>query len=146
MLYIYAHSGIGIPEASNISFWNPQIFRVIDMYEQHSKNLAPYLYSNYKSTVAHEFGHTLGLGDAYKTNDDGKVLSTNSEVSNAQGASNIMYYNDKVYTNDIEMVLEAYVTGEHQYYLDRHNVNFWFYKNFTGENKSTVIRERQVFV
>ena len=77
----------------------------------------------YQQTVAHEFGHTLGLGDAYLTNDSGESLDANEEFYRRS----IMSSNRQVTTNDIEMVLEAYATNMEQYYLDRSSNQFLFW-------------------
>ena len=108
-----------------------------------SRNDHLYNYIEYQGTVAHEFGHTLLLGDAYFSSPiTGNQLTSNDEI--AQGNfgcdGSIMYSNGKVYANDIEMVLEAFIKNSSQdYYTMLANSEH-------GElTKSNVIRHSQVF-
>lgn len=87
--------------------------------------------SSFEGLVAHEFGHALGLGDAYNAGYrggkfpwtlDGFYAPGNYEVSNESGKTfsvsvpedDIMIHNGKVSDNDMRMVLEAYATGVQQ--------------------------------
>lgn len=87
--------------------------------------------SNFEGLVAHEFGHALGLGDAYNAGYrggrfpwtlDGFYAPENYEVKDKSGKTysvhvskdNMMISNKKVSDNDIRMVLEAYETGIQQ--------------------------------
>lgn len=115
----------------------------INMYTGDSRNDHLYNYIEYQGTVAHEFGHTLLLGDAYFSSPiTGNQLTSNDEI--AQGNfgcdGSIMYSNGKVYANDIEMVLEAFIKNSSQdYYTMLANSEH-------GElTKSNVIRHSQVF-
>jgi len=67
--------------------------------------------------IAHEFGHALGLHEAYWLNYMGAYVP-NEEI----GHSDIMWFgtNQKqiVTGNDIEMMLKAYETNQMQYFVD----------------------------
>lgn len=143
--------GLGI---SNTTYDNSWWFGVrhnlaypgnINMYNGDSRGENPteFTYNEYKKTAAHEFGHTLCLGDAYLKNSKGEQLSSNEEVSNGEFcvSGSIMYSDGEVYANDIEMVLEAFVTNIQQdyYTLTRNDEH--------GDlGKSGVIRLQQNFV
>lgn len=140
----------GIPNTSlpfYQPYWSTSNVGKITMYKKDERKMAEYNYLTYQSTVAHEFGHTIGLADAYFENDYGKKLLCNAEVD--PGVfwgfdGNIMYHNGIVYANDIEMVLEAYVNNCYQYYLDR-NTNKYFPIFSQKQSKSNVIRLPQKF-
>lgn len=87
--------------------------------------------SEFGQTFAHEFGHCLGLGDAYNAGNrggtsvfhqDGFYAPSTYEVIDPYGNpifvrvpnGDIMLDNQFVTDNDIRMVLEAYRTGEIQ--------------------------------
>lgn len=87
--------------------------------------------SSFEGLVAHEFGHALGLGDAYNAGYrggrfpwtyDGCYAPANYEVSDESGKTftvtvpndDIMIYNGRVSDNDMRMVLKAYETGVQQ--------------------------------
>ena len=87
--------------------------------------------SSFEGLVAHEFGHALGLGDAYNAGYrggkfpwslDGLYAPGNYEVRDKTGKAfsvsvpndDMMIYNGKVSDNDMRMVLEAYATGVQQ--------------------------------
>ena len=89
--------------------------------------------SRFEGLAAHEFGHALGLGDAYNAGYrggkfpwilDGYYAPKNYEVKDKSGNifpvnvpnNDIMIFNDKVSDNDIRMVLEAYETGIQQFF------------------------------
>ena len=143
------NSSDGIPNTQFYPKWSTYNVGKISMYKKDERNQDEYNYQNYQSTIAHEFGHTLGIGDAYLKNDYGKKLDTNGEISPGKFwgiDGNIMYHNGIVYANDIEMVLEAYTNNCYQYYLDR--TEEYSFLNFAithKENKSNVIRLPQYF-
>lgn len=63
--------------------------------------------------AAHEFGHSLGLWDAYpEANKFSLELNPNKEIP----ISTIMWENGKATSNDIEMVLQAFVENKQQHY------------------------------
>lgn len=73
----------------------------------------------FSQIAAHEIGHCLGLWDAYPdanffANNEisPKKLDPNVEV----GDNSIMWYGTMATSNDIEMVLQAFVKNEQQYY------------------------------
>lgn len=143
------NSSDGIPNTQFYPEWSTYNVGKISMYKKDERNQDEYNYQKYQSTIAHEFGHTLGIGDAYLENDYGKKLDTNGEISPGKFwgiDGNIMYHNGIVYANDIEMVLEAYTNNCYQYYLDR--TGEYSFLNFAithKENKSNVIRLPQYF-
>lgn len=85
----------------------------------------------YEGVAAHEFGHTLLLGDAYPgalDNSGYAPVSSESEYkeiyynnrgfnSGLLGSGEIMYVNGDVLVNDIEMMLVGYTTGEWQRFV-----------------------------
>lgn len=87
--------------------------------------------SSFEGLAAHEFGHALGLGDAYNAGYrggrfpwtlDGFYAPESYEVQDASGKvfpvsvpdDDMMIFNGKVSDNDMRMVLEAYETGVQQ--------------------------------
>jgi len=74
-----------------------------------------YTAGQYIKVAAHEFGHVLGLGDLYK-----KGVAPTPEcpqgVKYAEG--DIMGSHGAVTPNNIEMMLEAYTTGNYQAYVN----------------------------
>ena len=74
----------------------------------------------FKNIVAHEFGHMLGLGDIYS--DTYWEEKVSSEVPANDLMRIIDYYEERpddsarVTSNDIEMIIEAWRTGNWQYY------------------------------
>lgn len=87
--------------------------------------------SDFEGMAAHEFGHALGLGDAYNAGYrggkfpwtlDGFFAPKTYEVRDKSGKAftvsvpnnDMMVYNGKVSDNDMRMVLEAYSTGIQQ--------------------------------
>lgn len=109
----------------------------ITMYKAAGNNES-YGKEAYVHTVAHEFGHVLGLNDAYLKNDTGQNLLSNIEVVTNRNEfykdSTIMDTNGKVYVNDIEMLLEAFATKQWQSYINR-----------TNNSVSQVIRLKQYY-
>ena len=128
---IYDQAGISRSGSHN-PFWSWSLADpgIIEMYSDDSRNNnPPYTEAEYRFVAAHEFGHTLGLSDAYPAANDGNKIINNAEI----GRDGIMYSNIAavIYSNDIEMILESFSVNQKQYYF--------------GENKSRVIRLPQVF-
>lgn len=89
--------------------------------------------SIYEGICAHEFGHTLLIGDAYPTAyDNHNFTSVFNETSDHElycvvdnskygrkdvGGGEIMLYNSDVLPNDIEMFLFGYTYNEKQYFV-----------------------------
>ena len=111
--------------------WSVSNDKKITMYRSHSGDPNEYSQYGYASTIAHEFGHVLGLGDAYGDKDKGRVAATNTpEVPVTQWLQDdIMVHNGYVTPNDVEMVWQAWSTNEWQYFTD-----------YKGHKKSEVIK------
>lgn len=101
---------------------------------------------DFKDTVAHEFGHVLGLNDAYNLDNNGKIIKRivkNSETgyyTNGQ-FNNVMYSSDNVHAvaNDIEMILQGQGMA-----INEKKYSFQSYASYTddcGYKKSPVIRK-----
>ena len=88
-----------------------------------------YKESEFKAVSEHGFGHIGGLGDAYNTKN---FRGGHDEVPNiaevphgnyfCDPASSIMYWNGTANANDVEMVLEAFITNKWQEYVSYGNV------------------------
>jgi len=81
----------------------------------HSGINSKYSANQYTKVSAHEFGHVLGLGDAY-----GKGLASTPECPEGKKHvdGDMMFTSGQVTPNNIEMFLEAYTTGRYQAYVD----------------------------
>lgn len=89
------------PESAMLN-WSP--------YEPGTINMQKYKYlANFKKTVAHEFGHVLGIGDAYDAHYRFFYEAPNT-------ASYMMNNNVSVHPNELMMVLRAHETGRMQYF------------------------------
>ena len=73
-----------------------------------------YTVTRYKDTAAHEFGHVLGLGDAYDVSWHSAANATTGEVPQ----NDMMRSNGTVTPNDIEMLLYAWQLNTWQEYVD----------------------------
>ena len=93
----------------------------ITMYKRDQRSQNDYPEYKHKATVAHEFRHIWGLGDAYPEANGGKILVDNAEISYGVFAidGSIMFRNGLVYSNDVEMLLEAFSTNKWQYPIDK---------------------------
>jgi len=74
-----------------------------------------YTANQYVKVAAHEFGHVLGLGDLY-----GKGIASTPECPQGKkyAEGDIMGSHGYVTPNNIEMMLEAYTTGNYQAYAN----------------------------
>ncbi len=87
-------------------------------------------------TITHEFGHIFGLDDAYEDDEYtvGSDLRPSAYDAKIVGIDDVMF--DNHHTNaiisriDIQMIIEAFRTGESQFYLD-----------YDGNKKSTGTKE-----
>ena len=97
---MYSYNG-----TSNVKWpqngWKRNDFGTISMYEGDSRNPVPrYRYSQFTWVSAHEFGHILGVADAYTENAD--VVSIFNE------------FGTNVQNIDIEKVLRAFILNQLQ--------------------------------
>ena len=92
--------------------------------------------------AAHEFGHAMGIGDAYgdddKNRESAKITSEVPSDDIMRGSAN----GRVISSNDIEMILEAWSTGERQDFDDSEYggipyIDDWFDNEY---DKSKVIR------
>ena len=119
--HILPFSSHGVPHTNNTKiFWSITNGQTITMYPNYIGYNDYDLYG-YQETVSHEFGHCLGLADGYPSANGGLKLKNNEEfiVESETRESCIMFYNQKVYSNDIEMVLYAFSENKWQYYFDK---------------------------
>lgn len=135
---ISTSSGTPHTKTSLFTSWSTDNVGNIWLYHQDNreeKNYQVYDYDNFKRIAAHEFGHTLGIGDAYFKNEDegGRKLTSNNEIQ----TGNIMFESGKnhVSCNEVELMLEAFVTNEWQAYS----------KKKSSDIISSVIRCRQKY-
>lgn len=115
-------------EISNTSkggVWSINNTSTVTMYDHYTKfktdangNKQPYreeyTVTRYKDTAAHEFGHVLGLGDAYDVSWHSAANATTGEVPQ----NDMMRSNGTVTPNDIEMLLYAWQLNTWQEYVD----------------------------
>ena len=102
-LSIVINNGNGV---SNNSDWcSKSIPGIITMYQGDNRNNYTYTQDDFSRTVAHEFGHALGIGDLY--NDTGiavkfpSIMNSQWEVNGAQSV-------------DYAMMLKAQTSGRWQ--------------------------------
>lgn len=88
---------------------------------------------NYKKTAAHEFGHILGLGDAYAEAERFREF-VNVEQDEITGKRAIMCSNGNVVANDIEMAFYSAINDKMQRFDPNAYVDI-----------SEAIRERQLY-
>lgn len=127
--------------------WEASENRHVDLYIG-DEGIKSYTLEQFKGAAAHEFGHVLGLGDAYEDDTDlvgqGKVGILPSSV-NVGGQYNkkekreiwcditkpwhtydcgeIMIYSGQALPNDIEMVLLAFSTNKKQWFSWEDNIS-----------------------
>ena len=89
-------------------------------------------------TIAHEFGHVLGLSEAYPCTISGNLavvpidlINTNSDMNEVKlnlesdifsdelGKGEIMFVNGSANSNDVEMMLEAHCTNKYQLFAPK---------------------------
>ena len=119
-----------IPHTSFKNPWSISEPGEIYMYRNYDGNGADYSRYGYAQTAAHEFGHVLGLDDAYAGGSRPEAKDT-VEVPDNPGFYNgdIMRDNGNVTANDIEMVWEAW------------SINKWqYFQSYNGNTKSKAIR------
>ena len=115
----------------NWSMKNQSLVTMYRMYQNRDGSTDLYSEDTYRLVVAHEFGHMLGLADAYFRDSDGEYYcKETSEVP----IDDIMRQGKWPYSvkmNDLEMVLKAFEENKFQYFYDMGN----------GREKSSVIRQ-----
>ena len=82
--------------------------------------------TEFSNTVAHEFGHMLGLYDAY-----GEGSRQEADINSEIPKNDIMrshWGSPTITGNDIEMVILAQSTNKYQYYKS-YSTGFWIFKN-----------------
>lgn len=100
--------------------WNMRKNGNPELYIQDPRNSTKYSDEAFKTVVAHEIGHSLGLWDAYAEANLYQQLKENTEILN----ESIMFqkdtrFEDVVVTgNDIEMILQAFRKNKQQHYFD----------------------------
>lgn len=94
-------------ENENIREWKVNYIGKMTEYNHHE--FEPIDDETYKKEAKHEFGHFMGLGDAY----NGALA--NKEVS----VDDIMWKGEKISSNDIEMILMAALKNKKQYFYSK---------------------------
>ena len=93
--------------------WKINNIGKMTMYNFHTHSNNPYDSEDYKRAAGHEFGHFLGLKDAYKENEvGGKPTKETFEATK----DDIMWEGDIVSFNDMEMFFLAALYNEKQYF------------------------------
>jgi hypothetical protein len=113
-------------ERTNWSIKNPGTVHLYNRYKEETYSL-----DEYRQMAAHEFGHVLGIGDAYNAwyrggtfpNQDGyyaskySVVYYNGKPYHVETPDeDMMITNQKVSANDIRMVWDAWRTGKPQFF------------------------------
>jgi uncharacterized protein YjdB len=106
----------------------------------HSQQTVPE--SAYAATAAHEFGHTLGLRDAYWNDDVGDRMVENKETTVDKDRKDAIMKNeycvDRIASNDLEMVLYQYAQRSQGLITDERQA----YNNLPDDNISDKIGYR----
>lgn len=97
---------------SNVIWSGRETTGTINIYTGDSRTNYNYSYDDFRITVAHEFGHILGIGDGYYNKD---TQSLNSIMCDVWGDSNhISRKNRKATSLDIKKALDAYKSNKWQ--------------------------------
>ncbi len=112
----------GVPHNLNTVLWSMEKSNFfVNVSTKDPRNEKPYSSNQFKGMVAHEFGHSLGLYDAYPEANNGKYLISNAEIDEGTDFcinGSIMWNSGIAYSNDIEMVLQAFIDNELQFYMN----------------------------
>ena len=115
--------------------WSISNLGTITMYPHYVKagasigSMTIYGYGEYKQVAAHEFGHILGLNDAYGEGIRPKAEATVEVRGGTMWQGDMMRNDGSVSANDVEMVWEAWSTNRYQYFQD-----------YDGHTRSSAIR------
>lgn len=101
----------GSPESFTLN-WHPSFPGIINLMQY--KTLR-----RYEQVAAHEFGHLLGIGDAYDA-----VYRFYYQLEGV--SSYMMCYNRRVQSEEIEMVLRAHLTKRMQFFPYKVNIKTFF--------------------
>ena len=111
----------GTPKCKILFNWSTEnVGYEIDLFRQDNREVRTYevfSYDRFMKIAAHEFGHALGIGDAYFKNESGLKIDDNAEMK----SRDIMFYSgvNYVVANEVEMMLEAFDTNKWQIYAKK---------------------------
>ena len=104
--------------------WSYLSTGVLFMFVRDSRNTSDYSKVKFKEVSGHEFGHIMGLGDAYgwmPGDPVQKVISSDNRSRTPKSietdSSAMQEHNPPANANDVEMVLEAYRTNQKQHFV-----------------------------
>lgn len=138
----------GISHSNNIMQAKPVVTIFTEKSDSRNNGITdgPQNKNNLLSDCAHEFGHVLGLMDAYAIGNfenyymepvsfAGAEIEYNSKYYGTEEAGEMMHRSGKVSTNDIEMVVYAKISNKRQFYVP---IGFVLYKDGTKSDKYTL--------
>jgi hypothetical protein len=96
--------------------WTTKNNPIVTLSTTNTINNYKYNYYSYQAASAHEFGHVLGLKDAYYYANGGCQPKSQTEIWYGANSGEIMINNGKAIANDIEMVLCAFKENKAQYF------------------------------
>ena len=97
--------------------WSVAGAKTITLYRKYTAGSADYSIDDYMRVAGHEFGHVLGICDAYGAPNGGR---TAADITSEVPANDFMRneYNTGIVTaNDVEMAWQAYCRNEWQYFM-----------------------------
>jgi hypothetical protein len=117
------------PNVSRLFGWNVNNTGKMTLSKEwwNSSAKTPFTQIQFQELTAHEFGHIIGLGDAYLSSSiapDDINLFNNSLMKYQWNDDEASY---RITSNDIEMLLFAWQTNQMQLY-DRNNLSNAFYR------------------
>ena len=106
-----SNGGVGNPQD-----WSRSTPGVINMFLCPDKSTTPYTDSQFKGVVGHEFGHTLGMDDAYEVVDR-KAWTRKAALYDDVLANDLMRaFNGITSVLDITMAIESFSMRQVQYF------------------------------